>query len=158
RAARIFELSPLETAAKAKASAVLAWDRVSRSKPIPVIVEPLKSRPSLRNASGSRSTTAMECPFASRALARDAPTRHLHRITKCSELHLPSVRPLLAETSSVSDAVNILLLGRPIRSADRRAPALNKRIAKPVFASDMLSSVHYAPDENLLALSLTSLV
>ncbi|MGO2038227.1 MAG: APC family permease, partial [Brevibacterium sp.] len=57
-----------------------------------------------------------------------------------------------------SDAVKRLLVGRPFRSEDRRAPALKKRIAMPVFASDMLSSVAYAPDEILLALSLTSLV
>ncbi|RAF02028.1 hypothetical protein DN545_36945, partial [Burkholderia multivorans] len=60
--------------------------------------------------------------------------------------------------SSFSDAVKRLLVGRPFRSEDRRAPALKKRIAMPVFASDMLSSVEYAPDEILLALSLTTLV
>jgi amino acid transporter len=66
--------------------------------------------------------------------------------------------PLVAVASSFSDAVKRLLVGRPFRSEDRRAPALKKRIAMPVFASDMLSSVAYAPDEILLALSLTSLV
>jgi len=35
---------------------------------------------------------------------------------------------------------------------------LRKRLAMPVFASDMLSSVAYAPDEILLALSLSGLV
>src|SRR5699024_5042686 len=66
--------------------------------------------------------------------------------------------PLVAVASSFSDAVKRLLVGRPFRSEDRRSPALKKRIAMPVFASDMLSSVAYAPDEILLALSLTSLV
>jgi amino acid transporter len=71
---------------------------------------------------------------------------------------LRSDLPLVAVASSFSDAVKRLLVGRPFRSEDRRAPALKKRIAMPVFASDMLSSVAYAPDEILLALSLTSLV
>ena len=60
--------------------------------------------------------------------------------------------------SSFSDAVKRLLVGRPFRSDYTRQPALPKRLAMPVFASDMLSSVAYAPDEILLALSVSGLV
>ena len=46
-----------------------------------------------------------------------------------------------------------LLLGRPFRSDRLPHTLLPKRIALPVFASDALSSVAYAPDEILLTLS-----
>src|SRR5690242_4775024 len=46
-----------------------------------------------------------------------------------------------------------LLLGRPFRSDRLKHTLLPKRIALPVFASDALSSVAYAPDEILLTLS-----
>lgn len=47
-----------------------------------------------------------------------------------------------------------LLVGRAIRSDKLHETLLSKRIALPVFASDALSSVAYAPDEILLTLSL----
>jgi amino acid transporter len=47
-----------------------------------------------------------------------------------------------------------LLVGRPFRSEHLRHTLLPKRIALPVFASDALSSVAYAPDEILLTLSI----
>ncbi|MEE6262963.1 APC family permease [Plantactinospora sonchi] len=47
-----------------------------------------------------------------------------------------------------------LLLGRPFRSDKLQHTLLSKRIALPVFASDALSSVAYAPDEILLTLSI----
>ena len=47
-----------------------------------------------------------------------------------------------------------LLLGRPVRSDHLSHTLLPKRIALPVFASDALSSVAYAPDEILLTLSI----
>ncbi len=47
-----------------------------------------------------------------------------------------------------------LLLGRPFRSDRLKHTLLPKRIALPVFASDALSSVAYAPDEILLTLSI----
>ena len=49
--------------------------------------------------------------------------------------------------------VKRLLLGRPFRSDRLQHTLLPKRIALPVFASDALSSVAYAPDEILLTLS-----
>jgi amino acid transporter len=47
-----------------------------------------------------------------------------------------------------------LLVGRPVRSDRLHHTLLPKRIALPVFASDALSSVAYAPDEILLTLSI----
>jgi amino acid transporter len=47
-----------------------------------------------------------------------------------------------------------LVLGRPFRSDRLAHTLLPKRIALPVFASDALSSVAYAPDEILLTLSI----
>ena len=54
----------------------------------------------------------------------------------------------------LSDAAKRLLLGRPVRSERLGHTLLPKRIALPVFASDALSSVGYAPDEVLLTLSI----
>ena len=46
-----------------------------------------------------------------------------------------------------------VLIGRPMRSDAMGHQLLPKRIALPVFASDALSSVAYAPDEILLTLA-----
>ena len=58
RAERMFELSPLETAANAYASSILAAFNVSRSNPIPVTVMPSNELPRRRNAAGSASMMA----------------------------------------------------------------------------------------------------
>ncbi|MFI0418354.1 APC family permease [Spongiactinospora sp. 9N601] len=55
--------------------------------------------------------------------------------------------------SKVTDAVKRLLVGRALRSTQLHEQLLPKRIALPVFASDPLSSVAYAPLEILVALS-----
>ncbi|MGH3448233.1 MAG: APC family permease, partial [Nocardioidaceae bacterium] len=47
-----------------------------------------------------------------------------------------------------------MLIGRKLRSTQLGDTLLQKRIALPVFASDALSSVAYAPDEILLTLSM----
>lgn len=47
-----------------------------------------------------------------------------------------------------------MLIGRPMRSDAMGHQLLPKRIALPIFASDALSSVAYAPDEILLTLAL----
>ncbi|WP_282944988.1 APC family permease [Cellulomonas endometrii] len=54
----------------------------------------------------------------------------------------------------LGDAAKRLLLGRPVRSENLGHTLLPKRIALPIFASDALSSVAYAPDEVLLTLAL----
>ncbi|QGQ19509.1 amino acid permease [Cellulomonas sp. JZ18] len=59
--------------------------------------------------------------------------------------------------SDLADAAKRLLLGRPVRSDRLGHTLLPKRIALPVFASDALSSVAYAPDEILLTLSIAGL-
>ncbi|GAB3145307.1 APC family permease [Micromonospora sonneratiae] len=56
--------------------------------------------------------------------------------------------------ASPTSLLKRLLLGRPFRSDRLKHTLLPKRIALPVFASDALSSVAYAPDEILLTLSI----
>jgi amino acid transporter len=60
----------------------------------------------------------------------------------------------LALVASSTSLAKRLLLGRPFRSDKLQHTLLPKRIALPVFASDALSSVAYAPDEILLTLSI----
>ncbi len=59
--------------------------------------------------------------------------------------------------SKVSTAARRLLLGRPFRSDRLGNTLLPKRVALPVFASDALSSVAYAPEQVLLVLSVAGL-
>ncbi len=54
----------------------------------------------------------------------------------------------------VGDVSKRILLGRKLRSAQLGETLLPKRVAFPVFASDALSSVAYAPDEIFIILSL----
>ncbi|MFC4000981.1 APC family permease [Prauserella oleivorans] len=55
--------------------------------------------------------------------------------------------------SKFATATKRLLLGRPFRSDRLTHTLLPKRVALPVFASDPMSSVAYAPEEILLVLS-----
>lgn len=64
---------------------------------------------------------------------------------------------LLALVSKLSTAARRLLIGRPFRSDRLSHTLLPKRIALPVFASDALSSVAYAPEEIFLMLSVAGL-
>jgi amino acid transporter len=59
--------------------------------------------------------------------------------------------------SKLSTAARRLVLGRPFRSDRLAHTLLPKRIALPVFASDALSSVAYAPEEIFLVLSVAGL-
>ncbi|MGH3361854.1 MAG: APC family permease, partial [Nocardioides sp.] len=54
----------------------------------------------------------------------------------------------------VGDVSKRILVGRKLRSSQVGETLLPKRIALPVFASDALSSVAYAPDEVFIMLSL----
>lgn len=54
----------------------------------------------------------------------------------------------------VGDVSKRILLGRKLRSAQLGETLLPKRIALPVFASDALSSVAYAPDEVFIMLGI----
>lgn len=54
----------------------------------------------------------------------------------------------------MGDVSKRILLGRKLRSSQLGETLLPKRIALPVFASDALSSVAYAPDEVFIMLSL----
>ncbi len=57
----------------------------------------------------------------------------------------------------VRDVSKRILLGRKLRSSQLGETLLPKRIALPVFASDALSSVAYAPDEVFLMLSVAGI-
>nr|WP_218844242.1 APC family permease [Naumannella cuiyingiana] len=57
----------------------------------------------------------------------------------------------------MSDVGKRVLVGRKLPSDQLHQTLLPKRVALPVFASDALSSVAYAPDEILLTLSLAGL-
>src|SRR3989440_11926900 len=179
RAEMMLELSPLDTAANASAFSIPAAIMTSRSNPMPVTVRPVNSEPSRRKASGSWSMTATEWPRASRVCARVEPTRPQPMITMCtcappgppdgSTSHSvpwasaewsasptagprgPAVR--LTVVASPTSLLKRLLIGRPFRSDRMHHTLLPKRVALPVFASDALSSVAYAPDEILLTLS-----
>ncbi|MCH9721019.1 MAG: APC family permease [Actinomycetia bacterium] len=59
----------------------------------------------------------------------------------------------MALVSKVSTGVRRMLLGQPFRSDRLNRTLLPKRIALPVFASDAMSSVAYAPEEIFLVLS-----
>jgi hypothetical protein len=59
----------------------------------------------------------------------------------------------LAFVSKLSTAARRLPIGQPFRSDRLSHTPLPKRIALPVFASDALSSVAYAPEEVFLMLS-----
>lgn len=63
----------------------------------------------------------------------------------------------LALVSKVSTAARRLILGRPFRSDRLSHTLLPKRVALPVFASDALSSVAYAPEEIFLVLSVAGM-
>jgi amino acid transporter len=67
------------------------------------------------------------------------------------------VRIGLVLVSKLSTAARRLVLGRPFRSDSLGHTLLPKRIALPVFASDALSSVAYAPEEIFLVLSVAGL-
>ncbi|MGV0798058.1 DNA-binding protein, partial [Mycolicibacterium elephantis] len=59
--------------------------------------------------------------------------------------------------SKLSTVARRLVLGRPFRTDRISHTLLPKRIALPVFASDALSSVAYAPEEIFLVLSVAGL-
>ena len=58
----------------------------------------------------------------------------------------------------ITDVGKRLVLGRKLRNTQLGETLLSKRIALPVFASDALSSVGYAPDEIFLTLSAAGLI
>src|SRR3954470_20980948 len=104
---------------------------------------------------------------SSRLLASVEPTRPQPMITTCTRQTLPQrVGPSATSRTmsggrgvalplvGVGDVSKRILLGRKLRSSQLGETLLPKRIALPVFASDALSSVAYAPDEIFIMLSL----
>jgi amino acid transporter len=65
----------------------------------------------------------------------------------------PARRGLALPIVGVGDVSKRILLGRKLRSTQLGETLLPKRVALPVFASDALSSVAYAPDEIFIMLS-----
>src|SRR5687768_1867428 len=81
-------------------------------------------------------------------------------ITTCTR---PRYRPDAGHSASpgltlpivgVGNVSKRILLGRKLRSSQLGETLLPKRIALPVFASDALSSVAYAPDEVFIMLGI----
>ena len=64
---------------------------------------------------------------------------------------------MVSSLSQVPVALKRPLVGRPFRSDRLGETLLSKRIALPVFASDAMSSVAYAPQEIFLVLSVAGL-
>jgi len=58
---------------------------------------------------------------------------------------------------NIYQALKRVFVGRRLASAQLGETLLPKRLALPVFASDALSSVAYAPDEILITLSLAGM-
>src|SRR5690349_5650738 len=85
---------------------------------------------------------------SSRLRARVEPTRPHPMITTCTGETVSC--PLVG----VGDVSKRIILGRKLRSSQLGETLLPKRIALPVFASDALSSVAYAPDEIFIMLGL----
>ena len=54
-------------------------------------------------------------------------------------------------------ALKRVLVGSPIATSEEHHTRLPKKVALPVFASDALSSVAYAPNEVFLTLSLAGI-
>src|SRR6201999_25774 len=179
RAEMMLELSPDDTAAKASAPSIPAFSSTSRSNPKPSTRSPPNSGLSRLNAALSLSITATSWPMRDRPSATEEPTRP-HPITTPrtrGPLGPPSrsgqpvwetfssrepyrqawLRLLLALVSKLSTAARRLVLGRPFRRDRLSHTLLPKRIALPVFASDALSSVAYAPEEVFLMLSVAGL-
>lgn len=63
----------------------------------------------------------------------------------------------MALVSKLSTGLRRVLIGQPFRSDKLSHTLLSKRIALPVFASDAMSSVAYAPEEIFLVLSVAGL-
>ena len=63
----------------------------------------------------------------------------------------------MALVSKLSSGLRRMLIGQPFRSDKLAHTLLPKRIALPVFASDAMSSVAYAPEEIFLVLSVAGL-
>lgn len=64
------------------------------------------------------------------------------------------IQSSFAKVLTILNAAKRVLVGRPVRNDRLSHTLLPKRIALPIFASDALSSVAYAPDEILLTLAL----
>ena len=185
----MFELSPLDTAAKASARSmpasmqhvaveahagdgetgevrpeaaervrVLVDDRdgVAALSRLWAMVEPTRPQPMITMCT----LVLRRSVRRRRAYRRDSDGAvHRRRATRTMRLTSTDQRrtarwPYPSVVANPTSVLKRLLVGRPFRSDRLQHTLLPKRIALPVFASDALSSVAYAPDEILLTLSI----
>ncbi len=99
--------------------------------------------------SGAESAAPAHVDFTRRAQGRRAPADRGWRVGGA-----PTERLRSSVVSKLTDVPKRILIGRALRSDRLGETLLPKRIALPVFASDPLSSVAYAPGEVLLVLSI----
>src|SRR5215210_52660 len=161
---RMFELSPLVTAATASVRAIPASARTSRSKPIPTIRSTFGCSARRRNEASRRSMIATVPPSSARCFARADPTRPHPTITTCiteivensSVCCREDVVKVFASPlrwgdhpRAMASAVKRILIGRALATHEEHHQRLSKKIALPVFASDAISSTAYATEEIL---------
>ena len=164
----MLELSPEDTAANPSACSMPASSSTSRSKPTPRTVLPAKSGPEAAEGLDVEVDHRDGVPALLQAAGQggaDPAAAHDHDVhtRKSSEVGHARIRSVWLGALRFSTVVNLsdigkrMLVGRKLRSTQLGETLLPKRIALPVFASDALSSVAYAPDEILLTLSLAGL-
>ena len=157
----MLELSPLETAANASARSMPASTSTSRSKPWPDDLAPgeLGAEPAERLRVLVDHGHLVAEPIEARGERRADPAAAHDDDVHGGTLSQAATRgrPRTAYASAVPSirvALKRILVGRPFRSDRLAHTLLSKRIALPVFASDAMSCVAYAPDEILLTLSI----
>src|SRR5436190_1651825 len=161
RAVRMFELSPLVTAARAPASRTPACSRCSRSNPKPRTARPVNRSGRRRKALRFLSMTATVWPWLSNSAANSDPTRPQPTTTTCTApmQHVRSLTGKIHEAKPqrsgayrdalVYSLLKRILVGRPIPTAEQEHQRIPKVIALATFSSDAISSTAYATEEIL---------
>lgn len=84
-----------------------------------------------------------------------ASTRYVNNFTKADRLIAKlTIVAYDRHVSNLANRVKRIVIGRPMKSHELGETYLPVRLALPIYASDALSSVAYAPDEILLTLAL----
>src|SRR5690606_29539945 len=105
----------------------------------------------------------MRCGVRWRGVDRADPVRVMRTAPSCGSARTappcgsartaPPCTVRLAVVAGSTALLKRLLVGRPYRTDQEHATVLPKRVAIPVFASDPLSSLAYAPGQILVSLS-----
>ena len=160
----MLELSPLETAANASARSMPAFSSTVLVEADAGDLVAVEVGPSRRNESGfavDDGDGVVAVLEAAGERRTDAAAAHDHDVhggdatPRSARPRSSDARPrgLAFRLVGVGDVSKRILLGRKLRSAQLGETLLPKRIALPVFASDALSSVAYAPDEVFIMLA-----